>query len=408
MADVATNDVDPAWLKMMADYQSNPQQSGFGPQNLMAPGQQLPPQQQAAQPAPVNPLSVTQVQKPPVTSMVRGGGSRTKTPGAVDPNVLNSDANSILGLKPIQDQQASLDQLKQLIMKNAQGQDQNSGWIRPLLALADSMNGTKLEQGYTAPSPQEQNKSLLGSLEEIQKRKQDISKDALTGISAALKNGPQVTIQNGNMGQGVGAQDHTFDKVNALLTSMRGDPSVQQAEKDLYASAKAKTLSTQYGDPNNLPPQMVNLLVNELGKIAQGGSPTMSELEGLRPGTLRGELASVYSKLTNNPTPANAGEFIKQYMDYANNISKDAQNQIVNRATRIIEPYKSHLQPADYQNLKDQYVNRFDNAGEAPQASGGKAPATAAAPIAVTNSAGKRGSFKGSKAEAIAAGYTPL
>lgn len=153
------------------------------------------------------------------------------------------------------------------------------------------------------------------------------------------------------------------DTVNQL-EQMRGNPAVQQAEKDIYAASKANRLISQApgGDPNNLSKGQVALLVNDVAKINAGGVPTEPELAAITPNALRGKLASAWSTLSNTPTPQNAGAFLKQYQDYANGITQDAQNVITDRYGRIINSHSHLLSPEEQQLLKNNYVNRFPSA----------------------------------------------
>lgn len=165
-------------------------------------------------------------------------------------------------------------------------------------------------------------------------------------------------------------QNKTYDKVTNQLEQMRGNPALQQAEKDIYASEKANTLATMYGDPNKLTQPQVNLLVSEVGKIAQGGSPSMHELDGLTPSTVTGALATAYGRLNNEPTPANAAAFVKQLQDYSKGVKKDAQKVINDKYGRVINSYKSRLTDEQNQNLKSNYLDRFNQETEAPKGSG--------------------------------------
>jgi hypothetical protein len=169
-------------------------------------------------------------------------------------------------------------------------------------------------------------------------------------------------------------QNKALQQTQQLLESARGNPAVGQAETNILNAQKAKSLANLYGDPNKLSPQMAQLVYAEVAKIAQGGAPTHAELEGLNPGALQGKLAGVYQKLSNDPSPANAGNFIKQYTDYADSLAKDSQKVIEDKYGRIITPRKNQLSDQQYQDLQDQYINRFKG-GPAP-ASGGGYPKT--------------------------------
>lgn len=162
-------------------------------------------------------------------------------------------------------------------------------------------------------------------------------------------------------------QNSALQNVNGLLESARGNPAAAQAERDIYAAQKANTLYEQTkGNPN---PEMAKLYISEIGKIAQGGSPTVDELKGLTPGVLTGPMASAWEALTGNPTPAGMQKFMSQYRDYANGVAKDAQKVIEDKYGRVIETNRARLGESNYQALKTNYVNRFkDAAGDTPTA----------------------------------------
>lgn len=242
-----------------------------------------------------------------------------------------------------------------------------------VLAGAQPQDQSSLAPNYTVPAHRyeelrgltenyiknKQATAQLASTEAL--RKSEINKnEAIAGKTTAqatnLENGFTAT---GGPSAGSKDQQKSFNIVTAKLDSVRGDPAVKQAETDIYNAEKANALANLYGDPNKLSPQMTKLLVSEVGKIAQGGAPTMHELEGLTPNTLNTVLASGWSKLTNAPTPANAGAFVKQYQDYANTLEKGAQNTIMSKYGRVLNTHKDHLSEGDYKKLDDQYLGRF-------------------------------------------------
>lgn len=154
-------------------------------------------------------------------------------------------------------------------------------------------------------------------------------------------------------------QDRAMQQTKMLLESARGNPAAAQAERDIYSAQKADSLANLYGDPNKLSPQQVKLLASELAKIAQGGVPNMTELQGLTPNTLMSKFATVWGNLSNHPTPANAAAFVKQYQDYTHALTKDAQKVIKDKYGRVIESAKKQIGDDNYDQLKTQYLDRF-------------------------------------------------
>lgn len=162
-------------------------------------------------------------------------------------------------------------------------------------------------------------------------------------------------------------QNQVMQQTQQLLESARGNPAAAQAERDIYSAQKASSLANLYGDPNKLSQQQVNMLAQEVGKIAAGGVSSHSELQGIQSNALVGRMSKTTGDLLNTPTPAHAANWVKQYTDYTNALSKDAQKVIQDKYGRVIESRKGQLSPDNYQALQDNYVNRFNSPDRSPQ-----------------------------------------
>jgi hypothetical protein len=187
-----------------------------------------------------------------------------------------------------------------------------------------------------------------------------------------MANQRNMMFQQRNDLQAQQRQAQAFTQTGQMLESSRmTNPAVMQAEKDIYAAKKAQTIQDTMGggSANNMSPQATGLLTEEIAKIASGGIPQHEEMAMLNPGALQGKLAGVWSKLSNEPTPANAGAFIKQYQDYAKGVQNDAQKVITNHYNRVINTRAGLMSPTQADLLRDQYSNRFKNeAAESNQA----------------------------------------
>lgn len=170
-------------------------------------------------------------------------------------------------------------------------------------------------------------------------------------------------------------QSQAYNQTVMQLEQMRGSPAAAQAEKDIYAAQKANDLikvAAPNGDLNQMSDAQSKLLQMELSKIASGGQASEAELNAIDPATLTGKLSKVWGQLSNSPTPANAGAFLQQYKNYADGLTKDAQNVITDRYGRIINSRKSEFSDDQYNNLQSYYLDRF----KAPAAATGSAPST--------------------------------
>lgn len=154
-------------------------------------------------------------------------------------------------------------------------------------------------------------------------------------------------------------ENKSLTQTQQLLESARGNPAAAQSEKDLYASQKANSLFNMYKDPNQANNSMFQLYATEIAKMASGGVPSIHELQGLNPNTIPGYLSSAAEKFSSTPTPANKGEFMKQFKSYSDALAKDAQKVIQDKYGRVIESRKNQLGPDNYQTLQENYINRF-------------------------------------------------
>lgn len=189
-------------------------------------------------------------------------------------------------------------------------------------------------------------------------RKADQTDERLE-IEGRKANAAMVTAQAGRARHVTDKQNQSMQQTVQLLESARGNPAVGQAEKDIYAVNKLDSLVNLYGDPNKLNPAQVQLVATEVAKIASGGVPSIHELQGLNPSTISSGLAKLAQTVTNKPTPANAGAFVKAMQDYGVSLKKDAQSVIQDKYGRVIESKRRSLTPEDYQSLNDQYISRF-------------------------------------------------
>jgi hypothetical protein len=142
-----------------------------------------------------------------------------------------------------------------------------------------------------------------------------------------------------------------------LLESARGNPAVQQAQKDIYAAKKFESLMNLYGDPNKLNPQQVQLGATEVMKIASGGVPAQAELKHMTPDSIPGWLADKAQFVLNHPTAASQGEFVKAMGDYVGALKKDAQSIVKDKYGRVIESQRGRIGNKNADLLNSQYLD---------------------------------------------------
>ena len=261
--------------------------------------------------------------------------------------------------------------------------DPNSGisqgmrdYMKTKLGVNVSDNATASQMGQIVPmvlkdfeAKQKQAADAANLKEKLAERmseSENRSKDRALSAKIAQMQHQDAAAQKAKA-QRTSEQERAYKTTQTALEGMRGNPAVQQAERDLYSIQKANTLVANYGNPNNMTPEGFNLMKADIARIAQGAAPTQDELKGLDPKTFTGALARAWTSVSSNTTPANMGAFVKEYQNYANSVGKDARAIVTDRYGRILGPAKRHLDPDDFNSFTENYTNRFKTPTESQQ-----------------------------------------
>ncbi len=267
-------------------------------------------------------------------------------------------------------------------MEYAHGAQQDAGIGRALNAVAGGFGAKVDNSGYDAMASNANNTAnkVMDRSSKVAQAiaGRDLKKQMLTAANDRFSRTQGEKERHNQAVEGairarVGAaggksQSTALKNTVALLEGARGNPAVQQAEKDIYASSKLKGLFNKVGDLNKLSPEMSNLAVLEVAKMASGASPDDHMLKMLDPGAFQGTLAKAWEKVTNEPSPANAGSFLKQYKDYADSMTEDARQLVKDRYGRIIDANGDELGEKNRATLTKNYLHRFDSADGAEPA----------------------------------------
>lgn len=274
--------------------------------------------------------------------------------GAFDKAKENAVQDYNIGRTVKQDERADTKFTQEQGLSNA-NRDKNSA-----ISTSKRLNAMKLD-----PTNKDKYKDMSGEeIDQIQKnletnykidqdnqtRRDKIASDATARATAKAEKGEKAKSDK---------ELSAFRSLQGQLSGARQDPATRQAELDIYNANKVDDLVNLYGDPNKLSPGQVAIATSEIAKIAKGGVPDSQEWKAIDPSTFKGALAKSWQKVTNEPSEANAGAFLKQYSDYAGALRKNAEKTIENSYGRKIESWKQRLDPDDYQSLQDEYINRF-------------------------------------------------
>ena len=154
-------------------------------------------------------------------------------------------------------------------------------------------------------------------------------------------------------------QNENQQQALQLIDSGRQDPSVIQSDKDILAAKKLKMIIGDNPDKVSMP--QANLAAMEIAKMASGGIPATEELKGLLPINKNSAVASTAQAFLSKPGPANQGAFLREYQSYANDISNNARQIVGDKMNRIIESKRNSMGEDNYNTLKTQYLNNYDD-----------------------------------------------
>lgn len=176
----------------------------------------------------------------------------------------------------------------------------------------------------------------------------------------------ELSLQTAKMGKETAQflytkQFEANQQVGQSLEAARQSPDAAQALKNRQSAQNLNELIKQApgGDPNNLTPPQVKLISMEAAKMGIGGIPGEAEMEKMDPGTAMQYAATALSKVTNRRVAANAGDFVKQFQDYANGISQTGGQLLLDRSNRIADQRRSDLGENNYQNYKNGFNKEF-------------------------------------------------
>lgn len=137
-------------------------------------------------------------------------------------------------------------------------------------------------------------------------------------------------------------QDKAYTEMLNKAQTFRGNKAAQQASMDLLNGKKALAL-VENKDPNTLSRQDLQLLADEMAKVATGGVPGEHGVQALMPNTAIGKLKEMQSFLSNHPTDAQAGAYVQHNMNYLKGMMNVAQGQLDQFEANTVKGYKNRV-----------------------------------------------------------------
>lgn len=163
-----------------------------------------------------------------------------------------------------------------------------------------------------------------------------------------------------------GAQDKAYTSMRKDLETFRGNQSAQQAALAVQNGQKALALTNSEPTSQNL-----NLLADEMGKLASGGVPGEHGTQALLPNNLNTKLAQMKAFITSNPSSADVKQYLDNNRDYVNQVMEVSKDTLGAYRSNIAKGYRNRVKPEDFQEAADDYG--LNTSGPTNASSGGLA-----------------------------------
>jgi hypothetical protein len=139
-----------------------------------------------------------------------------------------------------------------------------------------------------------------------------------------------------------------YQKASNDMEHYRGNNAAQQAAVALQNGRNALALAQMPGKSV----EQLQLLAMEMAKMATGGVPGHAEIKTLVPDTVQTRLSLINKFLSNKPSDAQAGAFVKQNVAYINEMMNNYQNGLNDYKRKVLSGYKHSLPSEMYSDLE--------------------------------------------------------
>lgn len=168
-------------------------------------------------------------------------------------------------------------------------------------------------------------------------------------------------------------EEKTYSEIASKMEPTRGNRALQQASVNLLSVDNAERLMAPYANNlDKMPPKKVELLAEELEKIASGSAGTQSGRDSLAAKTFASKWSEFKSNLTGEPTGADVGAFLKDYGDYLGDLKQASQNVVDKHYQSVWNANKNRLSPELQDRFRQEMPDYFSWDSKKPGSSAPK------------------------------------
>jgi hypothetical protein len=275
---------------------------------------------------------------------------------AVDRSEFQKAYDAITGMPEYQDQQKTIDDLSEKARQSLGAPDTNQAWLKPLIALTDSVTGSDLMKGYTpGMTPYQRNQLLLKYADELAKRKEDLTKEARQGAVGLLSGTQLQQMIEANKLTQQAATTGGFAPTGQFMrqTEREGRHLVQEGE---ILNNVIKLLSQ--GNPSANP-----TIKTALARYIEGTvRPQLAVIgqEGGDPSIVQGILNRVETLSSGHLTDEQVGQYKKELQAFLQS-HNDNVSAFERRARVMNSQLPSPLAESDFQSALSPYTHPHGN-----------------------------------------------
>jgi hypothetical protein len=149
-----------------------------------------------------------------------------------------------------------------------------------------------------------------------------------------------------------------FIHANNEATGLRGNIAIRNAGEVMRLVQNARAIVAPYGNNlDQMPTSQVELLNEEIGKIAKAGSPTEHDMQQISDPTLYKDYAKFVSYVQNKAQGAGQEKFIPNKIRYLNDLENNAETLIRANNEKVVKKWEPHMNPLDAKNMRDSLDN---------------------------------------------------
>lgn len=246
--------------------------------------------------------------------------------------------------------------------------------LSPLAGLVDSWTGSKFAPNYKAPESPEERAAVAQKMRNmIQQGETGLSTEQSKYLTAKANQENtqayrdqllEIKRQNklaekDRADAKLGEKQNTayatmFDKIN----TPRGNTAAQVAGTNILKVKNALKIISHApnGDLNQLDPQEVALLNEEMAAVAKGGVAGEGTRDTIAAKTIYSDWAKISQNFTADPSPANLGAFVARNKKYLDDLFENSYGTLQNYGQDVYRGHQGLLNHAQ----KEQFKTDFD------------------------------------------------